>query len=111
MLRIDENNNIYLTKGDTALIDITLYYDSEPYEMRAGDKLLFAMKRNVKFNYTVLSREYTRPQIELFQADTNALSFGEYDYSITYIHNDGAIDTFLTGKFYITETSEGSAAE
>lgn len=111
MLRIDENNNIYLTKGDTAIIDISLTYDGEPWIMPESDRIYFAMKRNAKFNVTVLSREYTRPQIELYQADTNALSFGEYDYSITYIHSGGAVDTFLTGKFYITETSEGSVAE
>jgi len=110
MLRI-EDNNIYLTRGDTAVIDISLTYDGEPYQMQEGDKLLFAMKRNVNFNYTVLSREYESQHIELYQADTNSLSFGEYDYSITYIHSGGAVDTFLTGKFYITETSEGSVAE
>lgn len=107
MLRIDENNNIYLSKGDTAVIDISLTYDGEPWTMGAGDVIYFALKRNVNFNYTVFSREYDELSIELYQADTNALSFGEYDYSMTYIHADGAIDTFLTGKFYITETCEG----
>lgn len=111
MLRIDENNNIYLTKGDTAVIDITLTYDDEPWIMQAGDSISFALKRNVNFNYTVFSREYDEPAISLYTADTNALSFGEYDYSLTYNHSDRTIDTFLTGKFYITETSEGSADE
>lgn len=111
MLRIDENNNIYLTKGDTAIIDISLTYDGEQWIMSSSDYISFALKRNVNFNYTVFSREYNEPSISLYSADTNALSFGEYDYSLTYNHSDGTIDTFLTGKFYITETSEGSAAE
>lgn len=107
MLRIDEDNNIYLTKGDTAIIDISLTYDGEPWTMPASDSIYFALKRNVNFNYTVFSREYEEPSIELYQADTNALSFGEYDYSMTYNHSSGSKDTFLTGKFYITETCEG----
>lgn len=106
MLKI-EDNNIYLSKGDTAIIDITLTYDGEPWEMLEGDKIIFSIKRNINFNYAVFSREYSTNQIEIFASDTETLSFGEYDYSLTYIHTSGAVDTFLVGKFIITETAEG----
>lgn len=105
MLKI-EDNNIYLTKGDTATINIDLYYDGEPWEMQEGDKISLAIKRNVNFNNTVFSREYSTTQINLLSSDTSGLSFGDYEYSLTYIHNDENIDTFLIGKFIITETAE-----
>ena len=102
MFYIDsETNNIYITRGDTASLDIDLFMDDEPYNMVTGDKIKFAIKRNVNFNTTVFSREVDEPSVPFYSADTNSASLGEYDYSITMLYNDGNVDTFLTGKFVI----------
>lgn len=102
MFYIDsETNDIYLTRGDTAALDLDLFVDDVPYPMVTGDKIVFSLRRNNDFNYACLSNTVTAPHIDFTADDTNNISLGEYDYSITMFYHDGKIDTFLTGKFHI----------
>ena len=41
---IDENKNITLTRGDSALFSVTLNMDGEVYEMQTGDRIDFGVK-------------------------------------------------------------------
>ena len=102
MFYIDsETNDLYLTRGDTASLDLDLFIDDTPYTMVTGDKIVFSLRRNNDFNYACLNKEVTAPHIDFVTDDTNNNSLGEYEYSITMFYNDGNIDTFLTGKFHI----------
>ena len=102
MFYIDsETNNIYITKGDSATLEIELYLDDEPYTMQEGDKLYFAVKAGSDFNYTLFSKEVETNSIDFYSADTFGLSAITADYSITLIYANGNRDTFVTGKFNI----------
>lgn len=102
MFYIDsETNAIYLTKGDTATLEIDLYLDDEAYTMQTGDKLYFAVKASNDFNYTLFSKEVETNSIEFYSADTFGLSAITADYSITLIYANGDRDTFISGKFNI----------
>ena len=47
MLNIDENNNITLTRGDSASIAVALKNpDGSDYTLQSGDELLFTVKYN-----------------------------------------------------------------
>ena len=100
-----DGDNIYITKGDDAVLDVTLYKDDEEYIMQTGDKLYFSMKRNNDFNFTIWSSEVDEPSIEFPQATTGSWSFGDYDYSITLIYANGNKDTFITGKLTVLGVS------
>lgn len=100
-----DGDNIYITKGDDAVLDVTLYKDDEEYIMQEGDKLYFSMKRNNDFNFTIWSSEVDEPSIEFPRATTGSWSFGDYDYSITLIYANGNKDTFITGKLTVLGVS------
>lgn len=102
MFYIDsETNDIYLTRGDTASLDLDLFVDDIQYTMVTGDNLVFALSRNNDFNYACMSKTVNTPHFDFVPDDTNVISLGEYEYSITMFYHDGNIDTFLTGKFHI----------
>lgn len=106
MFYIDsENDHIYITKGDSAVMDITLIKNEEEYVMQPGDKLYFSMKRNNDFNFTIWSSEVETPEIDFEVATTSAWAFGDYDYSITMIYANGDRDTFITGTLTVLGVS------
>lgn len=110
MFYIDsETDAIYLTKGDTATLDITLMKDDEEYTMQEGDELYLAVRARGDFNYMILSKTSTTNSIEFYSADTFSLSAIEADYSITLIYANGNRDTFVTGKFNILGVCSGQS--
>lgn len=111
MFIIDENNNISITKGDTATLQIELYKDDEPYTMQSGEHLHFAVKAALDYNYTLFSKYVDTPKINFSPADTFSLSCCEFDYSITLEKANGDRDTFLTGKFTIMGVCEDGESE
>ena len=107
MFYIDSNDDhIYISKGDSATLEITIMKDDEEYTMQEGEEIIFSVKAALDYNYTLFSRTNTEPQIEFFAADTNSLSCCEFDYSIALEKSNGDRDTFLTGKFTVLGVCE-----
>ena len=111
MFIIDENNNISITKGDAATLQLELFKDDEPYTMQSGEHLHFAVKAALDYNYTLFSKYVDTPEINFYPSDTFSLSCCEFDYSITLEKANGDRDTFLTGKFTITGVCEDGESE
>lgn len=104
---IINGNDISLTRGNTAVIDVNIFKDDEPYILQEGEKIVFNLKRSCDFNSVVLSKESEKNSFIFSPIDTAPLGLGTYDYSITYQGNGGEIDTFIIGKFIIMcEVSE-----
>ena len=95
------DNDIYMTRGNTATINITLTEDGEPYTMREGDKLILSVKRRYPFNDMILEKITTTGSFEFAVIDTYELAFGVYDYDITFYGVDGSVDTVIIGTFEI----------
>lgn len=93
------DNNIYITRGNTATINITLTEDGKPYTLREGDKLILSVKRRYPFNDMVLEKTTTTGSFEFAVIDTYELAFGVYDYDITFYGVDGSVDTVIIGTF------------
>lgn len=93
------DNDIYITRGNTATINITLTEDGEPYTLREGDKLILSVKRKYPFNDCVLEKVSTTGSFEFAVIDTYELAFGVYDYDITFYGVDGSVDTVIIGVF------------
>lgn len=108
MLRVN-GTTIYLTRGDTARIQIDLIEaDGTAYEPQEGD--------SVRFAATV---EWGDPPcieipistdsllLEIAPNDTKPLEFGEYWYDIELTRANGDIDTFIDrAKLVIREEVE-----
>lgn len=106
MLKIDSNNNITLTRGDTLTLTVGLTKDGEPYTPEEGDVIRFAVSNVYKtqFGYELLI-EKTIPHDTLtftVPADETELDYREYVYDIEVTHSDGCVDTFISAKLTIT---------
>lgn len=96
MVIIDTSNNILITRGDTASIDISIKDElGQEYILQAGDTLLFSVKKLPIASNPVLEKTLTAKQLILSSADTDSLSFGVYKYDITLITALGDICTFI----------------
>ena len=96
MVIIDTSNNILITRGDTATIDISIKDESDQeYVLQPGDTLLFSVKKLPIASTPVLEKTLTAKQLILSTADTDSLSFGVYKYDITLITALDEVCTFI----------------
>lgn len=94
MFTIDDNR-IYLTRGDTADIAVSLKnLDDSDYEMQDGDTLYFRMKRYATKDASDILvekiAEVTEDEviISLVPTDTLELAFGVYRYEVELVTYD-----------------------
>lgn len=110
--KIDADNKITLTRGDTPSITLNLYTTAEdgsqvPYTPSVGDKIYFALKKNATDSETWAVIEIPTDTMVLKFEDTTTrgLQFGNYVYEISLNNTaDGYHDTFITNTpLIITE--------
>ena len=114
MLRIDDNNNITLTRGDTLSLTVQLLHEVisangttiEPYMPVEGDVIRFAVSKGYKgeIGYELkLSKVIPHDTLTFTCSPTEtALEYGQYNYDVEITHADGAVDTFISAKLNIT---------
>ena len=103
MLNIDDDNNIYLTRGDTATIDVDLKDEyGDPYAMTANDRLIFTLRKLWDKGNILLEKTVSTPEFTFTTPDTKNLDFGVYCYDI-YLFNTSSekLDTFIAEKTFI----------
>lgn len=102
------NNNITLTRGDTLTLQVTLInMDNDPYEPEEGDSIRFAVSTGyLGDSHYALQYSKDIPTDTLTftmpATETAKLSNKEYNYDIELTHNDGSVDTVISGKFILT---------
>ena len=117
MLKIDGNNNITLTRGDTLTLTVTLLHEVapvppateptiEPYIPVEGDEIRFAVSKGYKTEPGYeLKFSKTIPNDTLTFTCTGtetSLEYRDYNYDVEITHADGTIDTFISAKLTIT---------
>lgn len=102
MFYIDEENNIYLTRGDSATLELAIYdEDGEPYEPTQNDVIVLTIKSNV-LNYDYkLRKTFESLSLTITPEESEKLNFGTYFFDVRLINED-LTDTFICdGKFII----------
>ena len=107
MSHLIENNDITLTRGDTLILNLNLTKNGEPFTPEEGSTIRFAMKRK----YTdpdedalVIDIPIDALILEIEPEDTKHLAQKKtYVYDIQLTEPDGRVDTFISGKFRISE--------
>lgn len=102
MLKVDENYNIYLTRGDSATFNLTIYEDDgiTPYELKEGDTLLFTVRRLFGKGEILITKVFNTLSFQILPIDTANLTTGKYKYDICIYNGSGWIDTFLNEKIF-----------
>lgn len=102
------DNKIYLSRGDSCEIDITIKDDNdETYDLKSGETLLFSLKKITNQCKSVLTKEFENVDNDLIisfnENDTINLSFGEYVYDVILISGDNVYTIIEPTLFTIAE--------
>lgn len=112
MLSIDCNNIIRITKGNSAVIDITPIDDvsGDPYILQEHDYVLFTVKNRQAqkiIQKTLTNEDYDEDDTSLNcvidPEDTIDIRTGEYKYDCLLTTSDGQVITFISSSFIVVE--------
>lgn len=94
-----EGVNIYHTKGDTFLAQLTLTHkgSGDPYSPVAGDTIRFALKRKYTDEEPLIIKSIPTDTLllELEPMETKELELGAYVYDVELTKYDGTVETFI----------------
>lgn len=102
MIKIDDENNVYLTRGDTATLRVNITDASgEPYSMLPADRLIFTVRRLPEKGSPVIDKTVAGNVITISTDDTKELTFGKYKFDI-YLYNSSSnkLDTFIAERIF-----------
>lgn len=107
MFEVDDNNNIYLTRGDTGIFTVNLFdCDGNPYVPDPGDTIRFAMAKKFGASSDVLvNKQFPADTLtlEIQPQDTKNLAFGDYVYDIELTDASGHVSTVIIAKIQLTK--------
>lgn len=89
-----ENNEIYLTRGDSAEFDLKLEKDGEEYDF-SNDRVVFSVKKFPCDLKVLLQKEFANGKVNLTSNDTMNLPFGRYFYDVV-LYKDNDVITVIT---------------
>lgn len=92
MLIIDEKNNIKLTRGDSATLELSIKDgEGETYDF-SGDVVKFGVKRSALDNGEALLQKTfdENGKIAFTPEDTKDMAYGDYIYNVTVYHTTEA---------------------
>ena len=108
MIIIDDDNNITMTRGDSALIQIGMTRNGEPITPVEGEVVRFAVKAKYKDpdDEVLIHKDIPLDtlMLEIEPQDTKPLAMNKtYVYDVEYTDINGRVDTFIKGKLTIDE--------
>ena len=102
------NNQITLTKGDSAILNLTIYFPNmeEQYELMDGDIVTFSITSKTQCfgeSKIVIKKDFEQNEIQLNPVDTKYLSCGRYEYDVQLTFKNGDVNTIIGPElFYLT---------
>ena len=103
----DDDNTIRITRGDSLTVNVSLVdQDGFPYEPVEGDEVLFTVKKSAKASEILIQKniDINTLVLDLVEADTENLAFGNYVYEIECITTTNDHYTVIkNAPFIITE--------
>lgn len=88
------NNTIKLTRGDSAVIDLTL----KGYELQDEDVVVLTIKKDVNTTTSILQKTLDNDlmQFTLSHDDTKNITYGNYVYDVQITTSNGQVYTVIT---------------
>lgn len=100
MFNIDDDNNITLTRGDTATIYLTVV-DSEGDEYDFSDDLVqLTVKRNTVTEDIIFQKTFNSAAITIEPADTKHLTYTDLKYDVQIITGNNAVYTVIPPRLF-----------
>lgn len=94
-------NKIYLTRGDSAFLDIQVKNpDGTDYILAAGDQLLMTVKDSTSSETTRFQHTIVDGTVEILPQDTENLPYGDYVYDCQLRTYSGVVQTFIPPSLF-----------
>ena len=109
MFKLDNNQNIFLTRGDYLILDLELTNKDtgEPYTPQQGDSIRFAMANDYgakKADCLIFKNvDLETLQLEILPSDTKKLQFGTYKYDVEFTDAFDHPQTMISALFTVGE--------
>lgn len=101
---IIKGTEIHLTRADTAIIDVTITNsDGTPYEVQAGDKVIFRLRKDIKSNIIICEKDIDMQTMTLTlePEDTARCENGkDYRYEFELVTATGMHCTFIESALF-----------
>lgn len=107
MLKIDNSNNITITRGDTLVLTLVLKQDGEDYTPTADDTIRFAISKGYlgETAYELMIEEsipYDGLTFTISAERMEALDHKvTYNYDVEVTHGDGSVDTVISAQIRV----------
>lgn len=88
-----KGKNITHMRGDTAILNLDLKVDNEPFALGEGDIAVFSVKKNLKDTDYLLQKTAVDGKFVFQHEDTQGLPFGSYWYDIQVQLEGGQVIT------------------
>ncbi len=101
---IEPNNDIIITRGDSANLTIEMLYDDngQPYQVQPNDVIRFAVKQFVTDRTVLIQKDIPHDLVLILDPeDTANLDFGIYHYDIILVKEGGYSETFIEDRNFI----------
>ena len=103
MLVIDNDNNITLTRGDSATLELTIKDNGITYDY-SDDLVQLTIKRNTVTGAVLIQKTFTTGVIVINPADTKDLQYTDLVYDVQLINEQGGVYTVIPPRrFTIAE--------
>lgn len=100
MFKIEDDNRVTLTRGDTCAFDVVIKTDSgEIYTPTESDVITFTMKKDAKTAEVLIKK--TGTSIVFNPEDTRSLKYGNYLYDVTLTTAGGSVYTIIPPTEFI----------
>ena len=98
MLYVYQNNNIRLTRGDTAKFVVSIKNEStkQPYDILSSDTLTMTIKDSISDGEPCVQKTIVGTNtFHILPSDTSSLNFGKYIYDIQLTTSEGDVYTIV----------------
>lgn len=104
MLYIDEDNNITLTRGDSAVLELDIKDDGATYDF-SSDLVQLTVKRNTVTETVIFQKTFTSGVVLIEPSDTSNLQYTDLKFDVQLIKagGGGVFTVIPPRKFTIAE--------
>ena len=88
------DNNIFLTRGDSAIIPLTITLGDEEYDY-SNDYVQFTVKRNTVTETIIIQKTINNGGFKILPSDTNELEYQAFQYDVQLIKPNGDVFTVI----------------
>ena len=109
MLKIKNNTDLYLTRGDSVQMQITILdANGDPYTPEVDDVIRFALKKTYRSAEPEILKTLNNGNLVLSLTPEETKSFTTFNSPYVWdieLSNEalGIVDTFMSGKLFILE--------